>query len=287
MFTIFAIPKPFHGHIGVIQRNAITSWTLLRPHPEIILFGNEEGTEELSHELNLKHIPGIARNPFGTPLLNDLFEQAEKNSTRGLMCYVNADILLLSEFQSELQKIAAKFKTFLAVSKRINLEIREPIVFESDWQSEIKRVAAQIGSPGDHTSIDVFAFPRNTYPEIPDFGIGRLWFDQWLIKSARQRRVPVIDLSLIAPVLHQNHDYNHVRGGADWVWQGEEAAHNLRLYGGIEHAYTLLDVTHELSADDKLRRTPFRRLKFNIWKSLIYDTAPVRHRLGLRRHAIG
>ena len=26
MLTIFTIPKPFIGHIGVIQRNAIMSW---------------------------------------------------------------------------------------------------------------------------------------------------------------------------------------------------------------------------------------------------------------------
>ncbi len=31
MITIFAIPKPFKGHIDVIQRNAIQSWTKLSP----------------------------------------------------------------------------------------------------------------------------------------------------------------------------------------------------------------------------------------------------------------
>jgi hypothetical protein len=42
--TIFAIPKPFIGQIGVIQKNAIASWTKLSPRPEIILFGDEIGT---------------------------------------------------------------------------------------------------------------------------------------------------------------------------------------------------------------------------------------------------
>ena len=31
MLTIFTIPKPFVGHIGVIQRNAIISWLNLSP----------------------------------------------------------------------------------------------------------------------------------------------------------------------------------------------------------------------------------------------------------------
>src|SRR6266853_4649960 len=47
VLTIFASAKPFHGHTGVIQRNAIASWTRLRPRPEIILFGNEPGVAEI------------------------------------------------------------------------------------------------------------------------------------------------------------------------------------------------------------------------------------------------
>jgi hypothetical protein len=46
MLTIFAIPKPFRGHIGVIQRNAICSWLELRQACEIILLGDDEGTAE-------------------------------------------------------------------------------------------------------------------------------------------------------------------------------------------------------------------------------------------------
>src|SRR5436309_411668 len=44
MLTLFAAPKPFRGHIGIIQRNAITSWTKLQPRPEIILYGTQECT---------------------------------------------------------------------------------------------------------------------------------------------------------------------------------------------------------------------------------------------------
>ena len=53
MFTIFTIPKPFQGHIGTIQRNAIQSWTLLHPRPEIILFGSEAGTAQVAAELRV------------------------------------------------------------------------------------------------------------------------------------------------------------------------------------------------------------------------------------------
>src|SRR5215510_12506337 len=65
MLTIFATPKPFRSHIAVIQRNAIRSWTLLRPACEIILMGNDEGTAEIAAEFGLRYVPDIARNTFG------------------------------------------------------------------------------------------------------------------------------------------------------------------------------------------------------------------------------
>ena len=43
MFTFFTTAKPFRGHNGIIQRNALKSWMLLHPDAEVILFGDEEG----------------------------------------------------------------------------------------------------------------------------------------------------------------------------------------------------------------------------------------------------
>ena len=48
MLTLFSTPKPFRGHIAVIQTNAIRSWLELEPACEVILFGDEEGTAEVA-----------------------------------------------------------------------------------------------------------------------------------------------------------------------------------------------------------------------------------------------
>ncbi|MFZ0637415.1 MAG: hypothetical protein WAM08_17985, partial [Candidatus Acidiferrales bacterium] len=66
MLTLFAMPKPFEGHIGIIQRNAITSWTRLTPQPEIILFGDEAGVAEIAGELGLRHVAHVKRNEKNT-----------------------------------------------------------------------------------------------------------------------------------------------------------------------------------------------------------------------------
>jgi len=94
MLTIFSTPKPFCGHIGTIQMNAFRSWSVLQSKCEVIILSNGYGTTKIATELNLKHIPDIVRNEYGTPLLNSLFEAAETRAKYDLLCYVNSDIIL-------------------------------------------------------------------------------------------------------------------------------------------------------------------------------------------------
>src|SRR5215470_10391406 len=98
MLTLFTTPKPFVGHIAVIQRNALQSWKCLHPDVEVILFGNDEGVADIARELGLRHIPELDNNEFGTPLLDDLFHKAETAARFSTLGYINADIILLSEF---------------------------------------------------------------------------------------------------------------------------------------------------------------------------------------------
>ena len=285
MLTIFSVPKAFKGHIGTIQRNALKSWTLLRPRPEVLLFGSDEGTAETAADLGLRHITELAVNARGAPLLSDMFRKAEAAASSELMCYVNADILLTGEFMSAVQGVQEKFAKSLLVSKRINIGVTDELDFERGWAEKLR--ARHDATDGGPTAIDVFVFRKGTYGEVPDFAIGRLWFDQWLIKAALQQELPVVDASRMAPVLHQNHDYNHVAGGAEQVWRGQEPAENLRLYGSAPHSYTLLDVTHELTAGGTIRRVRLRRptakLKELAWKLLVQRTVKVRNAIGLRR----
>ena len=291
MLTIFTIPNAFIGHAGVIQRNAVASWTKLRPRAEVILLGSDEGTAEAARDLGVRHVPHIAVNEHGTPLLNDIFRKAEAEAAFPWMCYVNADIIILDDFVDMLEKAQKQLTQFLCVSKRVNIDIAEPLAFSEGWQAALKAQAHSAGSDGPHTAIDVFAFPKGAYARMPDFFIGRLWFDQWLIKAAIENHLPVVDASRVAPVLHQNHDYGHVPGGYHQVWKGAEAEHNLRLYGGVPHAFTLLDVTHEIAPDGRLHKIHFRKPLFKTkqlaWDLLVRRTAGARHALGLHRHRAG
>lgn len=70
MLTLFTTAKPFEGHSGVIQRNALKSWKLLHPDIEIILFGDDASGTEIANKLGFRHEPFVERNEFGAKRLS-------------------------------------------------------------------------------------------------------------------------------------------------------------------------------------------------------------------------
>jgi hypothetical protein len=287
MLTIFSTCKPFRGHFAIIQRNAITSWTLLRPRPEIILFGDEEGVAEICAELGLRHVPEIARNEFGTPLLSDIFQKAHATATNDILCYVNADIILMSDFMTAIQRVSSWREQFLIVGRRWDLDVTGPIDFtNSEWEKLVRARALKANAPRPPSWIDYFVFTKNLYHDIPPFAVGRLVWDNWMIWRALALGVPVVDISPAVVVVHQNHDYSHHPKGETGVQQGQEAQRNYCLAGGWTRLCTIDDATHCFDGSVvrlNLTIARLRRKKEMFLRWLIDVTRPVRHKLGIRR----
>jgi len=248
LLTLFAIPKPFHGHFEIIQRNAIISWTHLRPRPEIILFGDDEGTAEVAKQFGLRHVPGVSRNEYGTPLLNDLFAKSQTLATHDLLCYVNADIILMGDFMEAIRRVARWKPHFLIVGQRWDIEIKEPLNFSLGWENRLRSYVVSQGQLYSPAGIDYFVFPRGFWSEIPPFAIGRTVWDNWLLYRALSRKAPVINITRVAMGVHQNHNYLDFPGGKEFKWHGPEARRNLELAAGYEHVFTLADCTHLLTS---------------------------------------
>src|ERR1043166_462028 len=246
MLTLFTIPKAFHGHNAIIQRNAIKSWTLMQPRAEIILFGDDEGTAETATTLGVRHLPRVARNEYGTPLLNDLFRQADDAAAHDVLCYVNADVILMSDFFSTVEHIIRWNSRYLLVGRRWDIDIRHPLDFLAGWENELRTRLSNQGVLHAATGMDYFVFPRYLWQDIPSFAIGRTAWDNWLIYGARAFGVPVVDAKNELTVLHQAHDYLHIPANAIDVLEGPEAKRNLQLAGGWKHIFTLNDATHIL-----------------------------------------
>jgi len=247
VLTIFSVPKPFIGNVAIIQRNAIRSWARLHRDAEVVLCGDEPGTEEMAAEVDAKYVPQVVRNEYGTPFLNSVFEQAERVSKTRIMCYVNADIVLMNDFLAAIRRIA--FAKFLMVGQRWDVDIAEPWNFEDPGsERQLRSLVANQGRLHPPLGSDYFVFARDSsLSTLPAFVVGRPKWDNWFIYHARRQGVPVIDATRVATVIHQNHGYDHVPSRRDDRWEGPEADWNRGLLGGWDHVYNLNDATHVLT----------------------------------------
>jgi hypothetical protein len=234
MLTFVAAPKAFTGHVGRIQRRAIASWAAAAPGAEIVLVGDEPGTAEAAREFGASHGPSVEETPFGTPRLDAVLAVVSE----GVVCYVNADILMPADFGAQVARVAESKDRFLLVGECDNVDLdADPV----DWTELRLR-----STPRGHDYIDYFVFPAGLFGEVPPFGIGRAGFDNWLVRRALEVGAPVIDASPALRPLHQNHTYDHL-AQPDGAYVGAEADENRRLAAG-KYA-TILDATHRLTGD--------------------------------------
>ena len=260
LITLFSAPKPFtNPHIAMIQRNAIKSWTLL-PDVQVILLGEETGLAEAAKELGVKHIPTVARNTNGTPLISSMFQLARENSNSELLCIINADMVLMPDFV-EAAKQAVKIKDkFVLLSQRWDYDITSPIDFAAGWESGLRESVRKQNQLHRPAGSDFFLFPKNCYADIPAFIIGRAGWDNWMIYKARKEGWPVIDCTPSVMIVHQNHDYSHLPGGKSH-YEHPDTNENIRLAGGQANIrYTILDATHQL-ADGTLTRPKMNSMR--------------------------
>jgi hypothetical protein len=265
LITLFTAPKPFTDpHIAIIQHNAIKSWTLL-PDVDIILLGDEEGLEEKAGELGLKHIPDVALSQGGTPLISSMFQLARDASEGDLLCIINADILLMSDFVEAARDAGKLRDKFVLLSQRWDMDVANPLFFSEGWADRLREDVGKRGGLHRPAGSDFFLFPRSCYTEVPEFTIGRAGWDNWMIYKARQEKWPVIDCTPSVMIVHQNHDYRHLPGGKSH-YTHPETDENIRLAGGPAAVrYTILDATHRLK-DEVLIRPVLTRLRF--WRKV-------------------
>jgi len=229
--------------MATVQRNAIRSWLGVDPSCQVILCGDEAGCREVVAELGLDHVPGVAKNEFGTPLLSSVFGVAQQYARHDLLCYVNADLILFPDFRDAVRRVEEACADFLVVGQTTNLEV-EGAVSAGDT---LRDRAQASGTVRGREWIDYFVFRRGHLGSLPDFAVGRPYWDQWMVWRARSRRIRVVDITPSALVVHQEHGYEHVPHSTGFRWQGPEADRNRQLLGERELAFTLDEATHRLT----------------------------------------
>jgi hypothetical protein len=271
MLTIFAIPKAFKGQFDAIQHNAIRSWLQLDPKPEVILFGDDEGTAEIAQELGIRHIPHIDRNEYGTPLMPSIFQRGQQEATNPIVAYVNSDIILGHDFMAAAQSLAGEFQgqKFLGVGRKTSIRMTDRIDFsDPQWERKLKARAAQEGFHVTYDS-DFFIFPKGLYETIPRFAIGRCYWSSWLMYDVRRRNIPMVDLTRAVVSVEPAHDYSHARStGGMTRLSGVEFRTNKSLFRGCSY-YTTLNSNRSLEAGH-VASPPSYYMALSYWARSVY-----------------
>jgi hypothetical protein len=279
--TIFTAPKPFtNPHINIIQRNALAAWTHLND-VEVILIGDEPGIAGTAREFGVMNIPTVGRDEKGIPLVSAVMEIGHKYSDSPLLCYANADMLLMSDLVKAARQISQQKKYFLLVGQRWNLDLTDPFDFSDDWEARLKAEVKNHGEFYSPWGIDYFVFPHHLYTEVPDFTIGRPAWDNWMVFHARKDWGLALDGTRSVMVVHQNHDYSHLPGNKP-PYGSDVAKSNLAKAGGRRCVYNILDTNREF-INGKIRRPKFylaRMLRKLEW---VFIT----DKLGSRRAKVG
>jgi hypothetical protein len=277
---IFSVPRAFRGPTALAQTNAIGSW-LRAPGIEpgaIALLGDEEGVAEVAREYGMIHLPGIRWSPSGAPLLDSVIQAALEltGNADGLLCYVNADIVLVGNLLAA-AKATMALEPFLLVARRVDVELHHLVSFVPGWESELLAMAAtngasRLGAAGS----DLLLFNRGLFGSVPPLAIGRCAWDNWMMAEALRKKAALVDATSCLTLIHQRHGYEHA--GIDGegmaalrkLSRSPEGRRNLDLAGGPWALRTVEDATHRLlpteTGPELVRVRRGARMASGVWR---------------------
>lgn len=243
--------------------NAIKSWKQLdASRVKIVIVGDDEGTAEMCHFHGL--INEMPEKLFGIPTISSILKQGYKHATDDdFVVYINGDMILDQNFLSFLDSLERDHfpnlfdENFLFSSRRWNWFDFTPIDFENDkeWYERIKPKLTV-----DHPrSIDIFIHKKNAYKDIPDFVLGRFFFDTYFIEYACLNFPVVVECTGEFTFIHQFGVYHHqkkIMKRDEWIHKvpTEELEHNKRLYLSlpVHEKYTCVNQSKYFITNGKL-----------------------------------
>ena len=207
-YALFTVPRPFVPPFAVIQYNALRSWARLKSPgglSEVILVGSELGVAEAARELGLRHLPQLVSDSSGRPLLSSAFSQVHAAAADPYLCFTNCDIILGDDFASAANEVTRSGEPLLMVGQCWDITGLGAISFEaSDWNQQLRKHVLQAGRPRGDVSLDYHLYRREMYTPIPPFRIGGSLWDEWIVREALQRNIPVVDASTSVFAVHQS-----------------------------------------------------------------------------------
>ena len=300
MLTLFTSPRSFaEPPFGLIQRNAIRSWLALNPPPQILVFGNDEGVAELASEFSLLHVQEVECDERGAPMRSAMCELARHLARHELLCSINADIILLDGFGQAVERLREGSSDsrlqngFVAAGRRCNLDLEAEIDFaDPGWRVRLGERARREGELFIASAMDYFIYPKRVSPSARlSFPGAAPGWDPWFLYQFQRRGLPIIDLTPVVSVVHQNHETSAELAAKRCRWARDAAAMaRLRQAGGFSSMATLREADWVLTtAGLEKPRWPGRALsrlsKHRAWRQALGGKRELQ--MWLRRRGIG
>ena len=206
MFTTMKMKATKHD----IFYNTLTIWAQLGPSVRVVVYFDEVDCTEwvttfISHlGWEIRVVPKF--HPLiPIPIIRYMFVDAIVNYNSTFYMYANGDMLFdhsLIDTLAAVKKYMTEGEKVFMVGRRSNYDATSGQRFHT--LSEV--TAASADSALDHYSaIDYFITSAAGYPwkETPDFVVGRVRFDSWLMTHAIANKLIVIDATNTLLALHQ------------------------------------------------------------------------------------
>eukprot|EP00668_Euglena_longa_P012664 GGOE01015134.1.p1 GENE.GGOE01015134.1~~GGOE01015134.1.p1 ORF type:complete len:487 (+),score=70.69 GGOE01015134.1:71-1462(+) len=208
---LFTSPKDM-SQLGALQladqRTVFRLWGKLPSVTGLVLTkDNATEKEAMAHGLLLDSTYK-SHPPFQQPSYKDLFDRAFEVSAANCVAYSNGDILYTRDLVETATFLQQQLRStgFLAVGVRINTKGRE--IPDRGWEEAVVDMARN-GVKYMDWAEDYFIITRNVWQSlrgsVPDFIVGGVAFDNWLVNKAIRGGHMVVDCSNTIIAVHLNH----------------------------------------------------------------------------------
>ena len=210
LLTIFTTIS-LQGSKRDIFINTVTIWAQLGPDVRMVLYADEvdctEWTILFLRNLGwqVRVIPRV-NDDLQLPIVRYMFIDAIQTYSSTFYMYANGDMLFdlsLPGTLGGLEHLVLEQPRMFIVGRRHNYRMQEG---ESFLTLMDVREASYVSEIDNSMAIDYFITTKNGYPwrTVPDFVVGRLCFDSWLMSNAITSGLVTIDLSTSVLALHQS-----------------------------------------------------------------------------------
>ena len=206
-----------------IHHRTINNWVKLSPWIRPVLFVDASGDNTqwgriaqekgwIVHKLDAHAM----RN--GVPMIRDIFVRLQDISSTPYIGYANADVLFDDNLNATLTYIDhAKHiisrKPIMVVGRRRNANVTVHNLGDGGDLLRVNRLAENL-KLFKVQAMDYFIMSRGSYQwnHIPDFVVGRIGYDNWLVGKVMGRNHTVIDASRTINCVHQTGEDGNTSG---------------------------------------------------------------------------